>query len=319
MAIYISGVRNLPEQVQKNKDDIEDLQTADTNLEAKINQEIADRKALIDSGNDTDISVGDSSIVANKDVEIIGGLEAHGNIKGAINLDIDGTITSGGDITATGDITSSGDITSNGDITATGDIKTDNGDIKTDAGNITTASGNIETSLGHVKGLALVSTIINVPDGNHTIQVNCKDTSNTNHVLLFDADTLELTIDGSTIGKQYYEHNICLAYDQSADGYTHIFIQIENEDPTPFTKDSLVDYLYDMGFTTNKKCHIASGWLNKLNSAYLVSGLYAVDKNHDNQSLHLVGVSTTSFNTNSNIQDTNITYTLMGTLTDFVL
>ena len=105
MAIYISGVKNLPEQVQKNKDDIEDLHTADTNLEAKIDQEIADRKALIDaSNNDSIINVGVSNIVANEDVEIIGGLEAHGNITGHSDLDIDGNITAGGNVEIDGNI-----------------------------------------------------------------------------------------------------------------------------------------------------------------------------------------------------------------------
>lgn len=279
MAIYISGVRNLPEQVQKNKDDIEDLQTADTNLEAKIDQEIADRKALIEAnGNATIIenptenvavsltetetnrifgvfidgtpklTIDGSSIIANQDTAVNGVLEAHGNIEGHSALAVDSHITAGGDITAVGDITTSGDITANGNITATtGDITATTGDI-TAGGDITTAEGNIYTSLGYIGGSVVKTTIINVPDGNHTIQVNCPDSSNVNHILKFDADTLKLTIDGNEVGgKQLYQHNIGMTTSLS---YQEIMLTLITDSSTPMTINDIANYLYEKGFTS---------------------------------------------------------------------
>ena len=318
MAIYISGVRNLPEQVQKNKDDIEDLQTADTNLDAKIDREIADRKDLIEAS-------GNATIIENPTENVKVALtESESNrnfvvfIDGTPKLNIDETnIVANEDTAVNGDLVVSGNIdggstTISGNITAMGDLQvaniTANGDIKT-------ASGNIETSLGHVKGLALVSTIINVPDGNHAIQVNCKDSSNTNHVLKFDADTLKLTIDGNEVGgKQLYEHNICIAFDDSVNGYTHIFLQIENDDATPInTRALLIDYLYNKGFTSVNQSHIANGFINFLSECYSIVGLYATSVN-----LFFAGLKA-PIGTSTNIFGGNISNTFLGTITDHVI
>ena len=284
MAIYISGVRNLPEQVQKNKDDIEDLQTADTNLEAKIDQEITDRKALIEASGEATIiknpteavsvalnetltnkifsvsiegspklTIDESDIVANEDVAINGGLEAYGNITGHGNIE-----------TADGNIT-----TDNGDIT------TDAGNITTNTGNITTTCGSIETSFGHVKGLALISTIINVPDGNHAIQVNCKDSSNTNHVLQFDADTLKLTIDGNEVGgKQLYQHHMALTMGIANQ---YLMLDITTDSPTPMTKNDLASYFNTKGYNSQNTAFNMNGYLYINNAYRFVRTLYATN------------------------------------------
>ena len=248
MAIYISGVRNLPEQVQKNKDDIEDLQTADTNLEAKIDQEIADRKALIEAS-------GNKTIIENPTENVIVALtESESNrnfvvfIDGTPKLNIDETnIIANEDTAVNGDLVVYGNIDGNsttisGNITAMGDLQVAN---ITANGDITTASGNIETSLGHVKGLALVSTIINVPDGNHAIQVNCKDSSNNNHVLKFDADTLDLTIDGNPVGSQHlYRYDIFLIFtDVQQMGGSGSFTLLSST-KLNITASNVIDFLY---------------------------------------------------------------------------
>ena len=248
MAIYISGVRNLPEQVQKNKDDIEDLQTADTNLEAKIDQEIADRKALIEAS-------GNKTIIENPTENVKVALtESESNrnfvvfIDGTPKLNIDETnIIANEDTAVNGDLVVYGNIDGNsttisGNITAMGDLQVAN---ITANGDITTASGNIETSLGHVKGLALVSTIINVPDGNHAIQVNCKDSSNNNHVLKFDADTLDLTIDGNPVGSQHlYRYDIFLIFtDVQQMGGSGSFTLLSST-KLNITASNVIDFLY---------------------------------------------------------------------------
>lgn len=274
MAIYISGVRNLPEQVQKNKDDIEDLQTADTNLEAKIDQEIADRKALIEAnGNATIIenptenvavsltetetnrifgvfidgtpklTIDESSIIANQDTAVNGVLEAHGNIEGHSALAVDSHITAGGDIT--------------------------------------TAEGNIYTSLGYIGGLVVKTTIINVPEGNHTIQVNCPDSSNVNHILKFDADTLKLTIDGNEVGgKPLYQHNISASRWYSIN-YTKaiVSLQVITDSNTPFTYSDLAQYLYNKGINSSDHILNASGgyWYQTATKNAIISGVYSSD------------------------------------------
>lgn len=285
MAIYISGVKGLPEQVQANKDDIKDLQDTTASqgsdiegLREDLDNEIENREEVIKE-NTGAVEVGDTSgsyastiilyknsgsldilLNAMSELELSDtGLElARGIIKSGnadkIVIDKDNhevILTLNNNVVATfktSGLDVEGDIT-----TADGDISTDNGDIKTDAGNITTNTGNItstsgsfETAFGHFKGLSVNTTIINVPDGNHEIHINCKDSSNVNHVLQFDADTLKLTIDGTEVGgKQLYQHCCLLDYSQSANGATSISFDIITDSPTPFTKASVAQYLYD--------------------------------------------------------------------------
>ena len=294
MAIYISGVKGLPEQVQENKENIKAIQEE---IEGIDFEEIRELEAQVEENtqdiNNLEGSVGVQNIAISDHEERLDTLEpkvsALETKTSQIAYDEDNDSTN---------IGTSVKIYGNGKIEAR----------QLDA--LDTHYKDAEISNGE-SGIYLVQ------DGLTAVRI-FNSHSGTTHTLDFNDDG-SLEVDGQAVGKTYYEHNICLSYDSSSNAWTHIFIQIENDDPTPFTAQTLINYLYDKGFTTNKKSHVASGWFNKLSSAYIVSGLYAVNKNYDNQSLHVVGISTTSFDVNSNIQDTNIPYSYIGTITDFVL
>ncbi len=235
MAIYISGVKNLPEQVQKNKDDIENL---DTNLNAKIDQAVAERKEIIDvSNNDVVIkspsenvllSLSDNSIVANEDTKINGSLEASGGIKGD-GANITHNITAGGNITADGDITAIGN-------------------IYTDATIETGLDGEFSGYTYEVKNKVFFTSNAELETDGLSFEFKALDSSDNQHILKFDADTQKLTIDGNEVGgKPLYMHSYTFALSGQAIAYWGV---LYSDSPTPFTAPTLADYLYNKGITS---------------------------------------------------------------------
>lgn len=225
MAIYISGVKNLPEQVQKNKDDIEDLHTADTNLDAKIDQEIADRKALIEAS-------GNATIIENPTENVAVSLtesETNRNfvvfIDGTPKLNIDEA-----NIVANEDTAVNGDLEVYGNITATGDLQVAN----------ITASGDITTHANlqgrYVKATQeIVAKHITTPTDESFLQFTAYDSSQNPHVMQFSGNSQELTIDGNEVGgKQLYQHNVYVNGQVGA-RYYWVFLSIINDNNNPFT------------------------------------------------------------------------------------
>lgn len=303
MAIYISGVKNLPEQVQKNKDDIEDLQTADTNLDAKIDLEIADRKALIEaSGNNTIIknptenvivslnetetnrifsvsidgtpkfSFDETSILANENTAVNGDLVVSGNIDGG-SATISGNITTMGDIsgnnaTISTDITAGGDLDIDGNITAGGDIVGDSvsttNDIK--------SGGNVEVG----NKVSFISDGVLETDG-LSFEFKALDSSDNQHILKFDADTQKLTIDGNEVGgKQLYRHNIFIDGATTTPARTYrVYFNIINDDPTPLNSmASLYNYMTNKNLDSYNKSIIANGLFRESSTNYHIVSAY---------------------------------------------
>ena len=285
MAIYISGVKGLPEQVQANKDDIKDLQDGTTALDDKLDTEIADRKELIEKLPESTMVKGDDDNkieVVRTSKEIIFYLE--GNVVARFDT-LQFTLSKGiltNYISATNDIETQTNIHADGNIGASGNLN---------------AGGNISTSLGSVKGLTMETSIINVPTGNHRIQVNCADSSDVNHVLKFDADTLELTIDGNGVGKTLYQHNIGIAAGIS---YQDIMLTLITDSATTMTKNDVAEYLYNKGFTSdtnafiiNQYCYTGSYWFARriyaTNTTTLKVQVYD-ESNNNNQAMTGISV-----------------------------
>lgn len=253
MAIYISGVKNLPEQVQKNKDDIEDLQTADTNLDAKIDQAIADRKEIIDaSGNAIIIKNPTENVIVSLNETLtnrIFGVSIDGTPK--LSIDEASIVANedtavNGDLVVSGDITGHGDLDIDGNITATGNISVDNASV---SGNIT-AGGNVE-----IDGNILANSMqdrdsygaITLPNQANDDVVIINASSGTAHILKFDKDG-NLTIDGNEVGgKPLYMHSYTFALSGQAISYWGV---LYSDIATPFTAPTLADYLYNKGITS---------------------------------------------------------------------
>lgn len=270
MAIYISGVKGLPEQVQANKDDIKDLQDTTASqgsdiegLREDLDNEIENREEVIKE-NTGAVEIGDTSgsyastIILYKNsgsldillnamselelsdtgLELARGIIKSGSVDKIIinktNHKIDFIANNSTILTLYSD-----SVGLNGDLSVNGDI-----DL---SGNIELASGKKVIAYDYdVKDKINFDSNGDFRSDGTMYEFKCLDSSDNSHTLKFDADTLKLTIDGTEVGgKQLYQHCCLLDYSQSANGATSISFDIITDSPTPFTKASVAQYLYD--------------------------------------------------------------------------
>lgn len=250
MAIFQNeAIRSLPEQVEKNKEDIKNindiLENIDPDQVATILSDIASIKAEQVVQNS---AIGGNYTAINNEKaerESVVGVNVAGNtyLKTAtpnkqILIDNNGLIS----------ITSSTFV----EALASNFVKiaTDNASVKADENN----GVIIEVDSDNPKTLTLK------PNGDFEVS--------NGHILKFDT-TGAITIDGQPIGTKLYQHKLTLAYNSSANGYVRISFLIINNSDTPFTKTTLEDYL---------KTHqtIATGYVKDVvwNYAKIITDIY---------------------------------------------
>ena len=288
MAIYISGVKGLPEQVQVNKEKINTIQDEIAGIDFEAIRELEEQVA--------------------ENTEDINSLE--GTI-GTQNIAItnlgDRADTLEGKVATLENKTTQISYDEDNDLTGIGSVVKIHGNGEVEAGRLTATNTTYKD--GEISNSE--SGIYLVQDGLTAVRI-FNSHSGTTHTLDFNDDG-SLEVDGNPVGKTYYEHNVCLSYDSGSNGHTHIFIQIESDDPTPFTKDTLRAYLKNAGFTSGVKSHLANGYYDTLTNAYQILGVYS----SNGTDLQAIGYATLQPNMSHTTLTISSTY--MGTLTDFVL
>ena len=210
MAIYISGVRGLPEQVQKNKDDIKDLQELTTTQGGDLEGEINNRKALIDNG-EANISV--INVPDDSNSFVINCVDSN-NVSHTLLYDADLNRV----------------YADNKELALKEDLDTE---VNTRKALIDNGEANIS--------------VINVPDDSNSFVINCKDNNNVSHILMFDADLQKITIDGNEVGgttQSLYRYDIFLIFtDANASGGTISFTILSNTQLS-ITSSNVIQFLY---------------------------------------------------------------------------
>lgn len=257
MAIFQNeAIRSLPEQVEKNKEDIKEINDLLENLDPSEINNLNNRVGTLE--NDMtgvkaeqivqNTAIGSNTTAINNEKterESVVGVNVAGNtyLKTAtpnkqILINNDGIIS----------------LTSSNFVEALANnhvrIATDNASVKADENN----GVIIEVDSDNPKTLTLK------PNGDFEVD--------NGHILKFD-NTGAITIDGQPIGTKLYQHKLTLFYSASANGYVRISFLIINNSDTPFTKTTLEDYL---------KTHqtIATGYVKDItwNYAKIIIDIY---------------------------------------------
>lgn len=234
MGIYISGVKGLPEQVQKNKEDIKTIQDEIEGIDFEQIRELEEQVGE----NTQDINNLEASIgVQNQAIN-------------TLNDDVDALETKTQKIT----------YDENDGHTKIEDNLDVNGDI--DVKNVSVAGdGTFQNANG--SGL-------HFQEGGNDDEVNLvNNESGTAHVLTLASDGT-LTLDGQAVGgATLYEHNLKLTILGSP-----IVLQLITGDATAFTNISLRDFLRNLGYTSSSNRYVMYSMVFDGNTHYIVEGLY---------------------------------------------
>ena len=237
MGIYISGVKGLPEQVQANKEDIKTIQEE---IEGIDFEEIRQLEAQVGE-NTQDINNLEASIGVQN--QAINGLKDRADaLESKTQL-----MTYNSDLSMT-DFRNS--------IEVADDVYARNVRVEGDGSIVNTSQSGMHFKEG-------------ANDDTLTIANNDGATP---HYLHFNADGT-LDIDGSPVGggASLYQHNISL---YAQDVSVRLIFNVINTDATPFTKSSIMAYIYNLGFTgTNSLNYAASGY----GTDGALCGIYAPD------------------------------------------
>lgn len=291
MAIYISGVRNLPEQVQKNKDDIE-------TLEGRIGTAEGDITSL--KGR-MDTAEGDIDSLETKTQQLsYDGVNNRENFSGDVEIDGNVLVNSMQNKDNYGAITipnqANDDVVIINASSGTAYIlKLDKDGNLINDGSFKTTMGDFDTQYGSLKGGSVISGIINVPHDLHHLNIHCWDSNNTNHTLQFDADTLKLTIDGNEVGgATLYQHNISI-YSTAVGRAVIFYCSIITTDSTPLTATTFKNYINTNHKAYNKALLCNGVYYNGTNS-FVIDNIYYDAPNYNVGFWNSVGLSHQSFN-----------------------
>lgn len=212
MGIYISGVKGLPEQVQENKNKIKEVEEQIEGIDFEAVRQLQGQVA--------------------ENTQDINNLEASIGVQNqAIN--------------ALGDRTTA--------LESKTQLITYNSDYgMTDFRNSIEVADDVYASSVRVQG---DGSIVNTSQSGMHFKEGANDDTltianndgTTPHYLHFNADGT-LDIDGNTLGKSYYRHNISFSY--SGDNYNFTFVSSR---ATGYDFATLIAYMYAQGFTSNAK------------------------------------------------------------------
>lgn len=251
MAIYISGVKGLPEQVQENKENIktiqEEIEGIDFDEIRQLEEQVAENTGDINSLEGT---IGVQNIAIADHEERLDTLEpkvsALESKTSQIAYDSDNDSTN---------IGASVKVYGNGEIEARQLTASD------------THYKDGEISNG-VSGIYLVQ------DGLTAVRI-FNSNSGTSHTLDFNDDG-SVEVDGKPVGKQYYQHTLNIALSGQAVAY---WTTIITSDPTPLTAPTLASYLYNKGITTggNSSPIRSLKLTNNASDPFYTFGLFSAD------------------------------------------
>lgn len=220
MAIYISGVKGLPEQVQENKENIktiqEEIEGIDFEAIRELEEQVAENTQDI---NNLEGSVGVQNIAIADHEERLDTLEPK--------------------VSALESKTTQISYDEDNDLTGIGTVVKVHGNGEIEARQLTA----IDTHYKDGEISNGVSGIYLAQDGLTAVRI-FNSNSGTTHTLDFDEDG-SLEVDGQPIGSKVYEHHIV----SRAGGETHISNIVCQED-APFTLSTLAQFLYNRGDTT---------------------------------------------------------------------
>ena len=266
MAIYISGVKNLPEQVQKNKDDIEDLKQ-DSATKTEL-QAVADDVDALEGRMDT--AEGDIDALETKTQQITyDSVNNRENFSG--DVEIDGNVL----------VNSMQNKDNYGAITLPNQANDDVVIINASGGTAHflkyDKDGNLE-----IDGNVLVNSMqnkdgygaITLPNQANDDIVIINASGGTAHILRFDKDG-KLTIDGNEVGgKKFYQHHMALAMGLA---YQYVILDIITDSPTPMTKNDLANYFNTKGYVNQASAFLITAYIY-INADYrFMRELYATN------------------------------------------
>lgn len=224
MAIYISGVKGLPEQVQENKENIktiqEEIEGIDFEAIRELEEQVAENTGDINSLEGT---IGVQNIAIADHEERLDTLEPKVS---ALE-------------------------------TKTSQIAYDSDNDSTNIGTSVKVYGNGEIEARQLTALDTrykdgeisngVSGIYLVQDGLTAVRI-FNSNSGTTHTLDFNDDG-SLEVDGNPVGKSYYLHNVKFYRNATAGNHTRLDVNVPviTSDPTPFTRDTFNAYLTSKG------------------------------------------------------------------------
>lgn len=259
MAIFQNeAIRSLPEQVEKNKEDIKEINDLLENLDPSEINNLNNRVGTLE----TDMSgVKAEQVVQNT---AIGSNTTAINNEKTAREDVVGVNVAGNTYLKTATPNKQILIDNNGLISITSStfvealasnfvrLATDNTSVKADENN----GVIIEVDGDNPKTLTLK------PNGDFEVD--------NGHILKFDT-TGAITIDGQPIGTKLYKHNISFKYYLSTGTSQHICFNIINNSNTPLNSQASINtYLYNNGFTADNKLLEASGTIWNISQGKLM-------------------------------------------------
>lgn len=148
---------------------------------------------------------------------------------------------------------------------------------------------------------------INETLSTHTTQIQGLQNNKQDTLTAGDNITIENNVISASGGGDIhlYEHNIKAIYDYF-ETKRYLIVKVITNDPTPFTYNTLKNYLHNNGFSSNNNVIIASGNVRQSNNYYIVAGIF---ESNQYVTLLMYASGTTNFSTQymysfDNIYDT---------------